>query len=74
MKRVDIFLPFKYQAEFVLLMKRVNIIFEVARAEIFIFHHDWAEIFLWANMRAEKFISKKYQPPPPPPESQLVAP
>ena len=27
--------------------------FEVARAEIFIFHHDWADIFYWANMRAD---------------------
>ena len=32
-------------------------------ADIFIFHHDWAEIF---------FLGK-YEPPPPP-ESQLVAP
>ena len=39
--------------------------FEVTRVEIFIFHHDWAEIFFWAHMRAEILISKKYQAPPP---------
>ena len=27
------------------------------------FHHQWAEIFIFANMRADIFFSKTYQPP-----------
>ena len=65
MKRVDIFLPLKYQADiFFLLIKRVNIVLRWQGLKHLFFIIIGLRYIFLANMRAEIFISKKYQPPP----------
>ena len=56
-------LPFKDQADIFFTYQEGKYFLYVTRTEIF--HHDWAEIFVLANMSAEIFISKKYHAPPP---------
>ena len=45
MKRVDILYHSKIRQTFLFTYEEGKYFFEATRAEIFIFHHDWAEIF-----------------------------
>ena len=60
------------ECRYLFTIQRSGRLFCLHRAEIFIFHHDWAEIFLGNYAGGDIYFQKI--PAPPPPESELVAP